>query len=162
MSRRSRAERLRQAVREGLIGAESVGTTSLPFAHPQRGVRETEMLTGAQAKYSRARWTEGHAVQHLCFPPEQYPQDVGPGSQWRCACGALWQAYGVAVHQYPTSAGFRRNDAILGPEYWLWVVDTGTDDAERYLTQQAYWDWRPAADKILAGLQRIDQRFRGQ
>ena len=150
--RRSRQQRMADAgqvlgaMTGGLGDAVGSGRTSPPSPYPQPGVRQIEMSTGVELR-QRSGWVTPHAVQHLCYPPQEYPQDCGSGSVWGCRCGARWTAFGVAIHSYPV--GPARNDVILGPEYWEWVVGTGTDDPKRYAYQQGLWDWRPAVDKIL-------------
>jgi len=152
--RRSRQERLegaREMLGSSLGRAAHGGTTSPPSRYPQPGVRQTEALTGARLITERG-WVRPVAVSHLCYPPQQYPDQCGPGSQWQCACAAFWVAQGVAVHKYPVGVGQVARDVILGPEYWTWMEGTGSAEPENYRAQQAYWDWRPAADKILEHL----------
>lgn len=150
--RRSRQQRVEDA--RQVVGAQALadvvrgGMTSSPSPYPQPGVRQTESLTGARLVCDRG-WIHPVAVMHLCYPPQEYPDQCGPGSKWRCACDAIWVAAGVMVHKYPVGSGRVTRDVILGPEYWVWLVGTGTDEEKRYFTQQAYWDWRPATDKIL-------------
>lgn len=132
----------------GLADAANASTISQPSPYPQPGVRATELRTGATRVHSSGGFVSPVAVQHLCFPPEGYPQDCGPGTRWRCACNAVWEAWGITVHKYPQGTGFRRHDVVLGPDYWEWVPGTGTDTEEHYLSQQGLWDWRPSTDKI--------------
>lgn len=149
LERASQQARTRSAATaDGLGGAESASTISQPSHYPQPGVRATELRTGAKRVHSSGAFTYPVAVQHLCYPPEGYPEDCGPGTHWRCACGAVWEGMGISVHKYPQGTGFRRTDVVLGPDYWLYCEGTGTDTEENYLKQQALWDWRPTTDKI--------------
>ena len=134
--------------------AEGFGRTSRPSPVPQPGVRQTELLTGAKRAHELSAWSSAVARQHLCFPPERYPESCGPLSRWTCACGGEWEAHGIAVYQYSQSPSFTKRDVVLGPEFWRWVEGTGTDTPERYLAQEPYWDWRPSVDKIAELLQR--------
>lgn len=146
-NRQQRMEDAREILAVGGLGdAVDSGRTSPPSPYPQPGRRQIEALTGVRLQSSPG-WVTPQAVQHLCFPPQEYSDNCGPGSVWQCRCGARWLSFGIAIHSYPV--GPSRNDVILGPEVWRWVSGTGTDTTENYLYQQGLWDWRPAVDKIL-------------
>jgi hypothetical protein len=109
-------------------------------------LRRVEQLTGVALTGIRS-WVAQRAVQHLCYPPQRYPHDVGPGSVWQCACQARWLSHGVIVYHYPESAATVPQDVELGPEYWSWIEGTGNDDEERYQAQEPFWDWRSPEDR---------------
>jgi hypothetical protein len=162
-SRRTRKERLEQAgellalraktsaEEGGYPGGVFVGTTSQPSRYPQPGVRQTELTTGVELRHGRS-WLKAVSVQHLCYPPERYPDGLGPGSRWQDSCGAQWEAHGILVHEHPVGTATRPRGALLGPLWWSWVPGTGTDDPENYLEQQMFWNWRHPLDLIYAFL----------
>lgn len=100
-----------------------------------------EQLTGVREDTLIQGWgPEVTALAHLCFPPDQYPSGVGPGSQWLCRCRAVWRAEGIAWDAYPTDPS--RTAQPLKPEQWFYV-EGGQLPAEDYRAQENLYDWRP-------------------
>lgn len=134
-------------------GAGTTGSTSELSHRASPGVRRTERLTGVKLTSPRS-WVTQLAAQHLCYPPQRYPQDVGPGSVWQCACQARWVSHGIAIYHYPESTTAVQHDVETGPEFWTWVEGTGNDDEERYRAQEPFWDWRSADDRMFELMKR--------
>ena len=100
-----------------------------------------QRLTGVRENTDQQGWSEAPtALGHLCFPPDQYPSGVGPGSCWTCRCGAVWVASGLAWDEYPTDP--TRTAQPLKPERWHYV-EGGQLNAMEYKKQEDLYDWRP-------------------
>jgi hypothetical protein len=155
MTTRSRLSRMDQA-REALLGQHPPRT---PVAHeasgmttsPQRALSaagrslnrsQRDALTGVLTDPSRQGWTSATAHPHLCLPPRQYPQNCGPGSEWTCRCGAVWESSGIACDPDTDAYGVSpdRNDTTLSVEQWFYRHG-GNDAVCR--DQEALYDWRP-------------------
>lgn len=119
--------------------AANGGKTSRPSPARSSGATRSQ-LTGVTERTSRQGWTEAHALPHLCFPPDQYPQGVGPGSLWNCRCDAVWRSDGIAWDEYPTEPA--RNTTPLKPERWFYQ-EGGQLAPEDYAAQEGLYDWRP-------------------
>lgn len=126
---------------EAALRAEaSRGRTSSPSPSRVSGARRRQ-LTGVTERFSQQGWAElPTALPHLCFPPDQYPQGIGPGSRWLCRCDAVWVSDGIAWDEYPTEPA--RTSTPLKPERWHYVGGGQLSD-EDYLAQEALYDWRP-------------------
>jgi hypothetical protein len=101
---------------------------------------QRQQLTGVKENCEAQGWVRAVAMGHLCFPPEQYPQECGPGSLWNCRCDAVWRAEGVMWEEYPTDPS--RTAQPLGPERWFYQ-EGGQLDEEDYRAQEGLYDWRP-------------------
>jgi len=104
---------------------------------PSAATRQS--LTGVIEHVATQGWTSAEAMPHLCFPPDQYPQGSGPGSQWTCRCDAVWVADGIAWDDYPVTP---KRLELLKPERWHYVGG-GQLVAEDYRAQEGLYDWRP-------------------
>lgn len=92
---------------------------------------------------------------HMCFPPQAYPSEVGPGdhTRWQCPmhyCGLVWKPEGIQVvpgTDYPVDG--TRRDVIMGPERWLFDSTTqyihidGPTGVMPWGDQEPHYDWRP-------------------
>lgn len=122
-----------------LAAEASGGKTSRPSpGRPSAATRQS--LTGVTEKMHQQGWVNPVAMPHLCFPPDQYPQQTGPGSRWICRCDAVWEAEGIAWDEYPTTP---KRLELLKPERWHYLKGTGQLDDKSYLDQEGLYDWRP-------------------
>lgn len=128
------AERRNALAAEGSVTNRSRRSPSRPSAATRQS------LTGVAERPDIQGWTSAEAMPHLCFPPDQYPQGVGPGSQWTCRCSAVWVADGIAWDEYPTDPS--RSAQPLKPERWHYAHG-GQPDVVDYQYQEGLYDWRP-------------------
>lgn len=85
---------------------------------------------------------------HFCFPPEAYPQGVGPGSQWACGCGNVWEAVGIQpAADYPATRQSPMT-VIMQPERWRLVHGQCQPD------EQDMYDFRSIPAAIFKLLER--------
>jgi hypothetical protein len=124
---------------EAAMRAEANKKTS-PRSPSRPSAATRAELTGVRERLSVQAWSSAEAMPHLCFPPDQYPQGVGPGSQWTCRCDAVWVADGIAWVEYPTEPS--RTSTPLAPERWFYV-EGGQLAPEDYRAQEGLYDWRP-------------------
>lgn len=102
---------------------------------------QRQQLTGVTERLDQQGWMEAPmALPHLCFPPDTYPAGCGPTSQWRCRCGAIWMARGIAWDEYPVTP--TRTEQLLKPERWFYISG-GQLTEEDYQAQEGFYDWRP-------------------
>lgn len=135
---RAAAEQELQKANELAAEGSARKTSSRSPSRPSAAMRS--QLTGVTERNNRQGWTSAESMPHLCFPPDQYPQGAGPGSQWNCRCDAVWVADGIAWEEYPIDPS--RSAQPLKPERWFYV-EGGQLPAEEYRAQEDLYDWRP-------------------
>lgn len=128
-----------RGVRTALAAEGSGGKTS-PRSPSRLSGAQRQRLTGVTEKLDVQGWTTAVVLPHLCFPPDQYPSGMGPGSVWTCRCEAAWVAEGVAWDEYPTDP--TRTAQPLKPEQWFYVAG-GQLPEKDYRAQEPFYDWRP-------------------
>jgi hypothetical protein len=121
------------------VAASGGRTSGRSPVRPSAAMRS--QLTGVTENLNQQGWMEAPtALPHLCFPPDTYPKACGPGSQWRCRCGAVWVSSGIMWSEYPQTP--TRTEENLGPERWHYVKG-GQLAEDDYRVQEGLYDWRP-------------------
>jgi|SRR6185295_7405305 len=84
-------------------------------------------------------WVSIVPLSHMCFPPEVYPRDAGPGSGWGCKhCGSFWMSNGCqVVGDYPDNS---QTAQAVGPVRWIYV--TGPKSDRQIEIENDLYDWR--------------------